>query len=206
MESEFWKKICERNLEYKDYEKFIYNNHYLKNCHSNESIYEYNKSFNTYFFSAKAFTLYDTVFFQSMIDGDIEKDTYLHYERNIFNFVSLFNKNDCYTYFFGDRLNDIEVYKEFESGIESERFFDKNLNERIIKLDGYFNDFLLLLLREVYNCDLIFSKSKIIIQLSGLHGILISEKKFKKNEIVSFLQYLEEFEEYSELEDTEQLC
>lgn len=196
LENEFWNKIEQNKLQYDAYEQYIYNENYLNGSSSNDNLYEYNNNLFVYSFSAKSYDLYDPIFFQNMLDGNVEKDVYYQYEQKVFDFICSFYQNDCYTYFFGEKLGNIAPYRDFPAPVKSENYFNKNLDEGIIKLDSYFGDFLFLLLREVYHCDLIFVKSHIIIQLSGLHGHLISGKCLNRNDEKMFFEYLEEFQKY----------
>lgn len=183
-----WNKL-ENNeyLKYEDIEGHIYSKEYLESASPVDFINSnidkiYNPNLYQYFFEVEDYDneeLYEEVFFQKYIDGEIDWNYYVKHEKIFIDLMeSLFDTGDVYVFchLFVDLKDNYPLKKCTDITINTE-IISENSN-KIIKIDdrNIFRQISVLSAREVLSVDFIFAGIQSVLVNSGMHGYLLSEE------------------------------
>lgn len=96
--------------------------------------------------------------------------------------LNLINQDDCVVYMY-EYLNFDKSYpyKFAKNIIKNEDILRKNIGTYIQAKGTLFTDLSYLAIREINIEDFMFYKSKIIVRISGCHGLLISEEPLSQS-------------------------
>ena len=182
----FWNNISEKNISGDDIAEYIYSSDYLNIQNPTEYCEienEYNPDLIRYFFEVEKYQTeeeYKEIFFQGVLDGDIDKKEYYAAESAFKNLINILSeKSNVYVYY--EFLAPIDKSSPFHnsSDVDFDFEFVKSNQGNFFQIVDKFKleQISILFAREIVSGYLIFDNIKSILVCSGMHGYILSAKE-----------------------------
>lgn len=182
----FWNNISEKNISGDDIAEYIYSSDYLNTQNPTEYCEienEYNPDLIRYFFEAEKYQTeeeYKEIFFQGVLDGDIDKKEYYAAESAFKNLINILSeKSNVYVYY--EFLAPIDKNSPFHnsSDVDFDFEFVKSNQGNFFQIVDKFKleQISILFAREIVSGYLIFDNIKSVLVCSGMHGYILSAEE-----------------------------
>lgn len=182
-----WDKIKNNeSLDCEDIENYVYSEEYLSITSPKDFAEindEFNPNLNKYFFEVEEYINedeYKEVFFQSYLDGEINRENYIYFENKFLKLLNnLFDTGLTFVYYcFSTKPSENYVLKQCKDILINKEFLEK-YNNKVFKITDKetFKTISILMAREAMTGYFIFPNIKSIFINSGMHGYLLSEKE-----------------------------
>lgn len=190
-----WDKIKNNeSLDCEDIENYVYSEEYLSITSPKDFAEindEFNPNLNKYFFEVEEYINedeYKEVFFQSYLDGEINRENYIYFENKFLKLLNnLFDTGLTFVYYcFSTKPSENYVLKQCKDILINKEFLEK-YNNKVFKITDKetFKTISILMAREAMTGYFIFPNIKSIFINSGMHGYLLSEKEINPSVINS---------------------
>lgn len=190
-----WDKIKNNeSLDCEDIENYVYSEEYLSITSPKDLADindEFNPNLNKYFFEVEEYINedeYKEVFFQSYLDGEINRENYIYFENKFLKLLNnLFDTGLTFVYYcFSTKPSENYVLKQCKDILINKEFLEK-YNNKVFKITDKetFKTISILMAREAMTGYFIFPNIKSIFINSGMHGYLLSEKEINPSVINS---------------------
>lgn len=182
----FWNNISEKNISGDDIAEYIYSSDYLNIQNPTEYCEienEYNPDLIRYFFEVEKYQTeeeYKEIFFQGVLDGDIDKKEYYAAESAFKNLINILSeKSNVYVYY--EFLAPIDKSSPFHnsSDVDFDFEFVKSNQGNFFQIVDKFKleQISILFAREIVSGYLIFDNIKSVLVCSGMHGYILSAEE-----------------------------
>lgn len=185
----FWNNISEKNISGDDIAEYIYSSDYLNIQNPTEYCEienEYNPDLIRYFFEVEKYQTeeeYKEIFFQGVLDGDIDKKEYYAAESAFKNLINILSeKSNVYVYY--EFLAPIDKSSPFHnsSDVDFDFEFVKSNHGNFFQIVDKFKleQISILFAREIVSGYLIFDNIKSVLVCSGMHGYILSAEELNR--------------------------
>lgn len=185
----FWNNISEKNVSGDDIAEYIYSSDYLNIQNPTEYCEienEYNPDLVRYFFEVEKYQTeekYKEIFFQELLDGDIDKEEYYAAESAFKNFINILSeKSNVYVYY--EFIVPIDKNSPFHnsSDVDFDFEFVKSNQGKFVQIVDKFKleQISVLFAREIVSGYLIFDNIKSVLVCSGMHGYILSVEELNR--------------------------
>lgn len=182
----FWNNISEKSVSGDDIAEYIYSLDYLNIQNPTEYCEienEYNPDLIRYFFEVEKYQTeeeYKEIFFQGVLDGDIDKKEYYAAESAFKNLINILSeKSNVYVYY--EFLAPIDKNSPFHNSgdVDFDFEFVKSNQGNFFQIVDKFKleQISILFAREIVSGYLIFDNIKSVLVCSGMHGYILSAEE-----------------------------